>query len=57
MAMLSTTHSLQSQSQEKRPASDVHIICAVCLIGLLLALCATFLFPELGMMLGQFTLS
>jgi hypothetical protein len=57
MAMLGTTHRLQSQSQAKRSASDAYIIFVFCLIGLLLALGATFLFPELGTILGPFTLS
>lgn len=46
---------LQTQSQKIN--SDLHIIVVFCLIGLLLALCATFLLPGVGAVLGQFTLS
>jgi hypothetical protein len=36
---------------------DFHIVVVFCLIGLLATLCAVLLFPELGTILGQFTLS
>jgi hypothetical protein len=51
------THALQSQSQEKRLDPDFHIVIVFCLIGLLLTLCGLLVFPEIGTVLGQFTLS
>lgn len=47
---------LRTQSHETPVDSDLHIIIVFCLIGLLLALCATILLPGVAV-LGQFTLS
>ncbi len=44
-------------SEEKGLASDLYVVGAICLVGLLLVMCAALLFPDVGAKLGPFTLS
>jgi hypothetical protein len=44
-------------SEEKSLPSNLYIVGAICLVGILLAMCAVLLFPDVGAKLGPFTLS